>query len=198
MNFKKEDKLAKRLWSFQTGDFNIESNKEGYGYKYAPLDSIIKTIKPLLKSNGIGYIHQITEIENSKVLQTKIFSCDNIDDYLSSDLTIEDITFKGMNKLQALGASITYLKRYQLCALLGIVSEEDTDGSSKVKQIVDNKSETTTIKQPKQDFVAIFSKYISSGQPKESILKAFKMYEPKLTKDQHEQIHKMISNYENK
>ena len=189
MNFKKEDKLAKRLWAFQTEEFNIENTKDGYGYKYAPLDSIIKTIKPILKKFGIGYIHQITEVEGSKLLQTKIFSCDDINDYLSSDLTIEDIPFKGMNKLQALGASITYLKRYQLCALLGIVSEEDTDGSNKVKQVVDNKKETaTSTKQTTQDFVAIFAKYISSGQSKDAITKAFKMYEPKLSEEQHGKI----------
>ena len=196
MNFKKEDKLARRLWAFQTEEFNIENNKKGYGYNYAPLDSIIKTIKPLLKSNGIGYIHQITQVEGSKTLQTKIFSCDDMNDYLSSDLIIEDIAFKGMNKLQALGASITYLKRYQLCALLGIVSEEDTDGSNKVKQVVDNKKETVTnTKKTEQDYVAIFAKYISAKQPKEAVFKAFKMYETKLTEEQHSQIYKMISNY---
>ena len=80
--------------------------------------------------------------------------------------------------------------------MLGIVSEEDTDGSSKVKQVVNNEKATVTnTKKTEQDYVAIFAKYISGKQPKEAVLKAFKMYESKLTKEQHEQIHKMISNY---
>ena len=38
---------------------------------------------------------------------------------------------KGVNNVQALGASITYGRRYSLSAMLNIATDEDTDGTMK-------------------------------------------------------------------
>jgi hypothetical protein len=40
--------------------------------------------------------------------------------------------FEGMNKAQAIGSLITYFRRYALSAILGLVTDADSDGG-KVK-----------------------------------------------------------------
>jgi len=53
----------------------------------------------------------------------------------------QDVTLKGMNQFQVLGSAITYMRRYQLSAMLGIVTDKDTDASG---QQVTNKKEAFT------------------------------------------------------
>lgn len=175
--FKQEDKLSKRLWGFQCEEIIIEKSKQGYGYKYAPLDSISQCIKPYLKKHGIAYIHQITEIEGVKILNTKIFSCDNENDFRSCDTTVDDsITFKGMNKLQALGSIVTYLKRYHLCMLLGLTVEEDNDGS--IKQKNNDK------KDKKTDYIKIYKSNLDKGTAYDVIKKSFEATKSKMTAEE--------------
>src|SRR5699024_2235267 len=40
-----------------------------------------------------------------------------------------DVKLKGMNDFQVLGSAITYLRRYALSSILGIVSDADNDGA---------------------------------------------------------------------
>ena len=41
----------------------------------------------------------------------------------------QDVQLKGMNDFQVLGSAITYIRRYALSSILGIVTDKDTDAS---------------------------------------------------------------------
>ena len=49
---------------------------------------------------------------------------------------------KGMNDFQVLGSAISYLRRYSLSSVLGIVSDKDTDASG--EQVSKPKKRTLT------------------------------------------------------
>jgi hypothetical protein len=144
-----ETKIYKALAAFQKECPNIPLSKSGYGYKYAPLNLILSTVKPVLERNGLVLFQKHDDICIETILAhtetgETLKSRSPLPDLEYVEKTRKDkyqniITYsviKGFedinaNEAQALGAVITYLRRYDICCLLGIVGDEDTDASSK-------------------------------------------------------------------
>lgn len=114
------------------GDFEtLPKDKQGYGYKYTDLDTVISYLRPILKSNGIGFMQTLTTIEGKSGLTTKLFNAEG--EWIEDTTFLPEVQLKGTNPAQNMGAAITYMKRYSLCAILGISSDEDIDA------VVENK-----------------------------------------------------------
>lgn len=120
--------------AFQNECPTILKDTEGYGYKYAELSAIIEQIKPLLLKHSLGYVQRI--VNNNLV--TEVFHIES-GEKISSIQEIPDENLKGMNKYQVIGSAITYLRRYHLSAMLGIVTDKDTDA---IGEPVDNKPQS--------------------------------------------------------
>lgn len=94
-----------------------------YTYTYADLGSVIDAVSPILAGEGLGIIH----VGNGNKLTTTLFHSETGEKIDSTfDMPMSDDP-------QDMGAVITYFRRYAVCALLGIVTEDDTDGSVKPK-----------------------------------------------------------------
>lgn len=123
---------------------NLCPDKQGYGYKYVELSKIIDMLKNVLPKFGLGYSQLPTSQDpNNCGLRTIVFheSGESIEDTIMFTPT----DMKGVNKSQALGASLTYFRRYALCAAFGITGDEDTDA------VVEPKTKASTQnQQPKQ------------------------------------------------
>lgn len=110
---------------------DVNKNSEGFGYKYATLDEVLKTIRPLLAKNGLSLI-QSQEIDREagfvvvKTLLTHISG-----EWIETSAEAPITELKGMNSYQSIGAGITYLRRYAISSLFAISSEEDTDAAEK-------------------------------------------------------------------
>ena len=119
---------------------NVRKNKKGYGYTYADLGSILEYVKPILAKHNFCIMQTIgsemamrrgeigQEIETEpliKITTNLIHSCGLT---FSDSMVLPPTPIKGANSAQAVGATITYAKRYALSAMLGIASEDDTDG----------------------------------------------------------------------
>jgi hypothetical protein len=101
---------------------------QAYGYKYTDLDTITQTIKPILSKHGIGYMQSVGGLaENALTLTTRIFNKKG--EYIEDTAALPTITSTKNNAAQTLGMSITYMRRYALCAMLGITSDEDVDAN---------------------------------------------------------------------
>jgi len=136
-----DKELLISLAKFQSNCPVIEKNKKGYGYKYADHAMIIKTISPILKECNLGYTQLLGGNHLEISIQTIIFSTNSLKMF-SSTISSEIEENQGKQKLsivQRMGATITYLKRYALCAALGIVSEDDPDGI--INDSMNNKSQ---------------------------------------------------------
>jgi len=108
---------------------NPLKNQNGYGYKYATLDSILEKVRPILAKNGLSILQSQEINESSVVVTTLLMHISG--EYIETRAEAPFTTLKGMNDYQSLGAGITYLRRYAISSLLNIASEEDTDATSK-------------------------------------------------------------------
>lgn len=129
---KQSESITKLLENFANaqGEFvTLPKDKQGYGYKYTDLDTVISTVRPILAKHGLGFIQSLTTTESGKnAVTTRLFSKEG--EYLEDTIILPDISMAKTNSAQNLGAAITYMKRYALCAMLGISSDEDTDAET--------------------------------------------------------------------
>ncbi len=101
--------------------------KEGkpydYSYQYADLATIIKATRPSLIKHGLSTAQLVTTSPDGKVgcVQTLLM-------HASGQQVETKYYFLISVKMQQTGASITYIRRYCLQGILGVSSEQDTDG----------------------------------------------------------------------
>ena len=117
--------LYKALAAFQAEVPTIKKNATGYGYKFADLEEINNVIKPLLRKHGLGY----TQLLDGTNIKTIIFHTESGESLESVAHIPQDVELKGQNQFQVLGSAITYLRRYSLASVLGLVTDEDTDAA---------------------------------------------------------------------
>jgi hypothetical protein len=122
-NNKDQRKLFKSLAAFQQECPPILKETKGYGYNYASLPEILEKINPYMKKFKLGFYQSVQDSS----IKTVVFHVETGEQIESSAKLIDNVVLKGMNAFQVLGAQITYYRRYTLSALLGIVTEEDTD-----------------------------------------------------------------------
>lgn len=117
--------LFKALAAFQQEAPILHKDTAGYSYTYTDLPEILRTINPLLKKHGLGF----TQPLNGNELKTIVFHAES-GESIESAVTIPEEAMKGMNKYQSLGSGITYMRRYALSAILGLVTDKDMDAST--------------------------------------------------------------------
>ena len=91
-------------------------------YRYAELSSIIDATKPVLLENGLVLTHGM-ESNGHSALTCRISHVSG--EWFESSYPLPS----GMNS-QEMGSAITYGRRYTLCAMLGIATEDDDDGAA--------------------------------------------------------------------
>ena len=98
-----------------------------FGSRYADLSSIIKAVKPGLDSAGIIILQPIVMDEAGKTyLQTMLL-------HTSGEFIASVIPLDLSGKEQVLGSRISYLRRYQLQALLSVPAVDD-DGEAAMQR----------------------------------------------------------------
>ena len=114
--------LFKALASFQQECPTVKKTKNNdFGkFKYTDLADVVEVAKPLLQKHGLGY-YQVMDMQ---VLRTVLFHVESGETIESAVEMPQGIVLKGMNEFQVMGSSISYIRKYQLTAILGIVSDE--------------------------------------------------------------------------
>lgn len=104
--------------------------------KYAPLDDTLNLVRPILQKNGLSLIQSPVN-DGDKVGVAAILT----------HATGEYIEFEpfyltlAKNDPQGAGGAVTYARRYQINAILGIVGDDDDDGN----EISGNKPKSESI-----------------------------------------------------
>jgi hypothetical protein len=126
----KTKNLFKALANFQQTVPTIHKGTSGYGYSYADLPAIFEVINPILKENGLGFTQQLGNNDlGFNTITTTIFHSESGESMSSTMIIPNDVSLKGMNEFQVMGSAITYYRRYSLSAILGLVTDKDTDAS---------------------------------------------------------------------
>ena len=111
----------------RTGKISGQSangNRYEYEYKYADISDVLRVCRPICGKNGIA-ISQLPTVETQKLSITTMLMRGN--QWIRSTLTMSLMNPGRANPNQVLGGQITYLRRYSLCAMLGVQAEEDLD-----------------------------------------------------------------------
>jgi len=96
--------------------------------RYADLSSIWTACREPLSKYGLTVLQGPYEQDGRMYIETMLghSSGQFVRSYLPINVKIEG---KGANELQALGAAITYLRRFCLSALVGVAPDDDNDGN---------------------------------------------------------------------
>lgn len=98
-------------------------DKAPYTFDYATLDNVLAATVPALSANGLALIQPFYHGPNGLELRTILAH--------SSGARLEAVTeLPKVDSIQGAGSALTYLKRYQVQAILGVSSEEDDDGNA--------------------------------------------------------------------
>lgn len=116
--------LFKALAAAQSEMSNAVKSSENPYHKssYADLSSCINAARPCLSKNGLCVLQQIVCEGDSSYLVTKLGHTSG--QWIESK---EKIRLKDVNNIQTYGSTLTYLRRYSFCALVGVAPASDDD-----------------------------------------------------------------------
>lgn len=118
----------------KTGKTEIKSAKGSTSYSYVPLTEIMGKIKALLSEKNLFITHRQVPSDGNLTVLTRL-------QHEAGGFEESSVTFKNTivlentysavnvagNAAKALGALITYFRRYNIISLLNLVAEEDLD-----------------------------------------------------------------------
>lgn len=100
--------------------------------RYATLNDIIDTARGPLAKHGLAYVQMPTSPADPSVpfigLRTRLMHKSG--EWLEDEMyfPVDPGSNRAVNPAQVAGSTITYMRRYALAAMLGIVADEDADG----------------------------------------------------------------------
>ena len=152
--------LLKALSGFQKEVPVIHKGTQGYGYSYADLPTIFDKINPLLQKHGLGF----SQLVGENNITTILFHTETGETMQTTTNIPQGVQLKGMNDFQVLGSAITYIRRYALSSILGLVTDKDTDaGGEQVKTIKEAVKEKINLKKDGHAWANVVEK-LSSGK----------------------------------
>lgn len=153
------DKVGPELFAafaqFQGELSNATKSKAGHGYKYADLAQCIDVAKDHLKANGLAVAQFIGQCEQGTTLTTILTHSSG--QYMGDSFVMEKVVLQGgagKNPAQAMGASITYMRRYAYAAILGMAQEDEDAANVRATKNANNEF---------NDFIAMLDQAISTG-----------------------------------
>ena len=100
----------------------VPTSKGTYSYKYAPLDEILGSIRPILSKHGLSIL-QTPSTESDHVVVTTILLHESGEYIVAPPLRLKMQQYTP----QGAGSAITYARRYALSSILVISIEDDDD-----------------------------------------------------------------------
>jgi hypothetical protein len=119
----------KAMLEFQSKKPEIKKDKQGHNYKYATLQSVENCIKPILEMCELAYRWESYKDDATIGVRCVITHVQGHSE--STEMSAPYDNSGSKNEVQALGSTMTYLKRYTLSGALGLTTaDEDDDGAS--------------------------------------------------------------------
>ena len=94
--------------------------------KYVTLPAIVDALRPILAEHGVYFVQRPVECESGIGLQTLVVHAESGDTYDAGTIYVP----VDRQNAQGVGSAMTYARRYALCAVFGIVADEDDDGNA--------------------------------------------------------------------
>ena len=184
----KSNKLLEALSQFQADNITAKKNAKNPFFKsdYANLDEVIQAVNQGAKyglsfSQSIDY--EITEHGTIQFVRTNVYhkDCDSV---LTSRCIIS-VKGNKFDDSHAVGSAITYAKRYSLCAIYGLATEDDDGNANAKKPTGSGATKYLDEKGVEQDIAELEHKFPNDLKPKlMDCIKAFDSLDENSTLEQ--------------
>lgn len=127
----------------QTATIPGRDGRTGYSYKYADLADVDAAATPILAAHGLAFVSVPRRTDNGsyELVGTLMHTSGET---LEGPLPLQGRT------AQELGSSLTYMRRYLLGSMTGIVTDDDDDGSRAQAAREQTRPEPPPEQQPRQ------------------------------------------------
>lgn len=132
----------------QNKTVTVKTQKGTYKFKYATLGSIIDLIRPVLKSHGLMFSQTVEAGADRLWMVTTIRHEDG--ESFCSRIPMPALP----SQCQEIGSVLTYMKRYSLCAALGIAAEEDDEAKAATENVWNGPLKKVQLKNEYSDLYA--------------------------------------------
>lgn len=130
--------MNKKIFEITKLGLRNDRTKEGYGYKYAPLEKVVDILREPLERNHIGYVFTF----DGSTVMIMVCDTDTGEAILESQFPVIDA-----KNCQDLGKVITYAKRYLLKTVFNVSEVDDPDDIDN-KNFIDKANALSKSKQP--------------------------------------------------
>ena len=96
--------------------------------KYASLGAVIQASRPILAKHRLSLVQ--FPISDTVGIGVESILAHESGEFVADRIVIPLTEEKGKSKVQSAGSTLTYLRRYSWASILGMYSDEDSDGSS--------------------------------------------------------------------
>ena len=117
---------ALSLFQGELGNASKNVEKQGISWKYADLAECINVAKPHLVKHGLAVTQFMGMFDGKQSLTTMLTHSSG--QYISDEVQLPDAVLhgsSGKNPVQVLGSAITYVRRYNYAAIIGMAQEDD-------------------------------------------------------------------------
>ena len=115
--------LAAALSAFQGEVMDAVKDTQGYGYKYAKLDGVLEIVRPLLAKNGLAITQHCGNALESAAVHTMLLHKSG--QWMHGIMSMPVVPVAKQSHAQATGATISYIRRYAITAMLGVTQTDD-------------------------------------------------------------------------
>lgn len=126
------DKIFASVVALQSEINNPKKSKQGHGYKYAELSQIIELSREPLANNGLAVTQYCATVDGQSHLVTQMIHSSG--QWIRGFYPLEKAGMRAVNDAQQMGAAMTYARRYNLAAMLGVAQEDDDAASVPVQR----------------------------------------------------------------
>lgn len=168
--------LAKAMSLIQGEVTDLKKDKKAYAHKYGDLPQLLQILRPLLLKNNMA-VMQFPGLNEDRVVLETIVSHES-GEWISRVMEAPITIGKGMIPAQAVGATITYTRRYALLSIFCIGAEdEDDDLSSIAKSSGSLKQEALSDAYAKKQMMEHLNELLKKDEnPSETISKICSFY----------------------
>ena len=99
--------------------------------KYASLGAVIHASRPILAKYKLSLIQ--FPISDANGIGVESILTHESGEFIAERISIPLTEEKGKTKVQCAGSTLTYLRRYSWASILGMYSDEDSDGGSVIQ-----------------------------------------------------------------
>ncbi len=150
--------LVKALIEVQAELMPLMMDQDGHNYRYLGLPEILRVSKPILSKNKV-LLQQFSDFngDEKKVTVNTMLLCTS-NDFMRCGGTLGPTRLAGgANETQMLGASCTYLRRFQAMTILGLIGDDDgeEDFTGDPPQKTSVKEDDASLEEPVAEKAAI-------------------------------------------